>query len=359
MARTLAGVALTLFLILPAGSSATARTAPSNTKEPRVTGTAIEGRTLTAQRGNWAGSTPITYKYQWLRCDSSATNCVDVANATNTTYLLGNGDVGTRMRIRVTATNAAGSANATSNATSVIRAAAATGGPRNTAPPTISGNAAAEETLHTTTGSWAGAQPITFSLQWLRCDAGGNNCVTLPGATDDAYTLRDGDIGHTLRVRVTARNDAGSASVLTAQTAVVQVAAGPPGATKLPSGEVSIPATSVPTNARLVIDRVDFSPAVVRTRAQQITIRVKVKDTRGFAVRDALVFVRSTPVVTTTPTVSRTGMDGWITYTVQPERDFPIRHGYSVQFFVKAYRQGDPPLAGVAAYRLVQVRTEP
>jgi hypothetical protein len=27
-----------------------------------------------------------------------------------------------------------------------------------------------------------------------------------------------------------------------------------------------------------------------------------------------------------------------------------------VQFFVKAFRQGDPPLAGVAAYRLVQVQ---
>jgi hypothetical protein len=28
-----------------------------------------------------------------------------------------------------------------------------------------------------------------------------------------------------------------------------------------------------------------------------------------------------------------------------------------VQFFVKAYRSGDPALAGVAGYRLVQVRT--
>ena len=31
------------------------------------------------------------------------------------------------------------------------------------------------------------------------------------------------------------------------------------------------------------------------------------------------------------------------------------RNGYNVQFFVKAYRSGDPPLAGIAAYRLVQV----
>jgi hypothetical protein len=42
--------------------------------------------------------------------------------------------------------------------------------------------------------------------------------------------------------------------------------------------------------------------------------------------------------------------------TVTPENDFPeLRPAYAVQFFVKAFRQGDPPLAGVAAYRLAQV----
>ena len=38
--------------------------------------------------------------------------------------------------------------------------------------------------------------------------------------------------------------------------------------------------------------------------------------------------------------------------------EFPrpaLRPAYSVQFFVKAFRQGDPELAGVAGYRLVQV----
>ena len=39
-----------------------------------------------------------------------------------------------------------------------------------------------------------------------------------------------------------------------------------------------------------------------------------------------------------------------------PEVDFPaLRNGYSLQFYVKAYRKGDPALAGVAGTRLVQV----
>jgi hypothetical protein len=42
---------------------------------------------------------------------------------------------------------------------------------------------------------------------------------------------------------------------------------------------------------------------------------------------------------------------------VRPERDLPIRNGYNVQFFVKAFRQGDNPLGGIAGYRLVQVAT--
>jgi hypothetical protein len=46
-----------------------------------------------------------------------------------------------------------------------------------------------------------------------------------------------------------------------------------------------------------------------------------------------------------------------VTYQLLPNRTFPRpRRGYNVQFFVKAYRSGDPTLSGIAGYRLVQVR---
>ena len=38
----------------------------------------------------------------------------------------------------------------------------------------------------------------------------GNNCVDIPGATGDTYTLTDEDLGHTIHVIVSASNDAGS-----------------------------------------------------------------------------------------------------------------------------------------------------
>ena len=229
--------------------------------------------------------------------------------------------------------------------------------PRSTAPPTISGTPQVDETLRASQGTWTGTQPITFTFQWLRCNPSGENCLTLSGFTDDAYTVREGDIDKTLRVRVTARNNDGQASRLSAPTALVKAAAGPAGAIKLPNGETSIPVTSVPSTQRLIIDRVDFSPNPVRSTTTPITVKIKVKDTRGFVVRDALVFLRSTPVVTSTPDEKKTEQDGWITYTVQPESDFVIRNGYSTQFYVKAFRQGDPVLAGIAGSRLVQVAT--
>jgi hypothetical protein len=346
-------------LLVPGGAALT-QAAPVNTAEPRISGTTVVGSRLSTTNGSWTNN-PRTFAYQWTRCPTSggrpdALDCAAIGGATSRSYVLVNADAGIRIRVRVTASNNDGASTVASNATETIRAAVSP--PRNQRRPAISGSLNVNETVRATTGTWTGTQPITFSFQWLRCDRGGGNCITQPGFTDDAYTIRDGDIDHTLRVRVNASNVAGSDSAMSPRTGVVQGPALPAGAVRLPNGEISIPVTSVPSNHRLVVDRADFSPNPVRSRQGAITIRVKVKDTRGYVVRDALVFVRSTPVVTATPATQRTGQDGWVQYAVQPEPDFPIRDGYNVQFYVKAYRAGDPVLAGVAGNRLVQVATD-
>jgi hypothetical protein len=252
-------------------------------------------------------------------------------------------------------------------ATVVVAAAAAFGlaapgtaaqaqyAPTNTLAPTISGTAQAGQTVTANNGTWTGDQPLVFSYQWVRCNSGGNNCVAIPNSSGQTYVVAESDVDDTLRVQVTARNSQGSSTATSAQTARVTAAPGPAGAIRLPNGETSIPATSVPAAERLIVDRVDFTPSVVRSRAGAIGIRVKIKDTRGFVVRDALVFLRSTPVVTSTPPETKTSQDGTITFTVQPESDMLIRRGYSTQFFVRARKEGDRPLGGIAGYRLVQV----
>jgi hypothetical protein len=98
--------------------------APTNSTLPSVTGTAIEGQTLTTDNGSWTGS-PTSYAYQWRRCDSAGANCSDISGATGSSYTLVTADVGSKLRAVVTATNAGGSTAATSNATAVVLSSSA------------------------------------------------------------------------------------------------------------------------------------------------------------------------------------------------------------------------------------------
>jgi hypothetical protein len=344
--------------VLSGASIAASATVPANTGEPAVTGMPIEGQTLQTTTGSWTGTQPMTFAYRWVRCGPNGglpdgSNCAPISGAKEKTYKLQHADIGLRLRVRVTATNGSGSATVASNPTATIVA----GKPRNVDPPTITASAVEGNTLQANPGTWTGAPPITFRYQWLRCNASGAGCKDISDATANAYVVRPRDVGSTLRVRVTAQNDAGSRTVTSARTSVVQ-SKGPAGVITLPSGERSIPVTSVPNTERLIVSQVVFSPTPIRSRQDPITVRIRVKDTRGFVVRDALVFIRATPRVTSGGNRQATATDGWVTYQLVPNSNFPQpRSGYNVQFFVKAYRAGDPSLAGVAGYRLVQVAT--
>lgn len=237
----------------------------------------------------------------------------------------------------------------------IATAAQAQYAPQNTALPTISGTPAVGQTLTATTGTWTGA-PTSFAYQWLRCNEAGAACGAIQGATNQTYVVQAADNTARLRVRVTATNATGSTAAESQPTAAV-TQPGPGGQTPLPGGGVSIPVTEVSPPHRLVVERVVFTPNPVRSRLQPIQVRVLVRDTRGFYVRGALVFLRSTPLLTSTPPEQQTQTDGWVTFGIQPRGEFPLRNGWNVQFFVRARKQGDNLLAGVSTRRLVQVRT--
>ena len=108
--------------VIAAPAAAPSASAPSATSSPSVSGTTQEGQTLTASAGSWNGTAPIAYAYQWQRCDFSGAGCAAVAGATAATYALGSGDVGSTLRVSLTASNPAGSATASSTATAVVAA---------------------------------------------------------------------------------------------------------------------------------------------------------------------------------------------------------------------------------------------
>jgi Ig domain of plant-specific actin-binding protein len=93
---------------------------PVNTTEPSISGTARVGSTLQANRGEWAGEQPITYSFQWLRCNDKGDNCSEISGATDTSYVVRDADTGRTIRVRVTARNDRGSSSAISNSTGVV-----------------------------------------------------------------------------------------------------------------------------------------------------------------------------------------------------------------------------------------------
>jgi hypothetical protein len=87
-------------------------TAPSNTSAPLVTGGPIVGQSVSATLGVWSGTTPMTYAYQWQRCNLAG--CVSIPGATRYAYQLVAADLGANVRIVVSATNSAGTTSAAS-----------------------------------------------------------------------------------------------------------------------------------------------------------------------------------------------------------------------------------------------------
>jgi hypothetical protein len=353
LALPLAGAVALAAALLPGAGSAQSQAAPANTGEPRILGTAVEGRTLTATTGSWSGSTPMSFTYRWLRCPTDGgapdgSNCASIGNATSNDYRVRDADVGLRLRVRVTATNTDGSASAASNPTPIVTGAAR---PRNVDPPTISGNPVVGATMTASPGTWSGTTPIDFSYQWRRCDRNGGNCSNISNATGRTYVATSADVGHSLRVRVTARNANGTATATSAPTAVI-VSGAPSGC---PAGDGPVAVQQLAPPARLLVDRLQSSPTMVTRGTAHIVTRLHVSACGGRNVAGALVYATTVPFNQfSIPPEQQTGQDGWVTLQMDRLSGFPAaRRQQLLVMFVRARKQGESVLGGVSTRRLV------
>ncbi len=214
-------------------SLASYATKPANTVLPAISGEAEDERTLTASTGTWTGTPTLTYSYQWESCNTTGEGCASIEGATSSSYTVAHAQVGDTIRVKVTAKNSVGEASASSGQTGTVAAAA----PANTVLPAISGEARDERTLTASTGTWRGTPTITYGYQWESCNSAGEGCTTIEHATEATYRIPHGEVGHTIRARVSATNSAGEAIVTSVPTAAV--AASAPRNTVLPtiSGE--------------------------------------------------------------------------------------------------------------------------
>jgi hypothetical protein len=193
-------------------------TAPANETPPSISGSALVGEQLSASHGTWTGH-PTSYTYQWEDCDAAGGGCSEIAGAESSKYTLLAGDIGDTIRVVVTASNTSGPTSASSDATAPV-VAKAPAAPANTALPAVSGSDVEGDTLKTSTGTWTGS-PTAYAYQWEDCNAAGEGCTAISGATSSSRKLAAGDVGHTLRVVVKATNAGGTGKATSAATSKV------------------------------------------------------------------------------------------------------------------------------------------
>ena len=219
------GLAVSLAMggILAATAAARSAAAPRNVTPPAITGVARDGSLLATSNGTWE-NTPTSFAYQWQRCSPTGESCVNIIGATRRAYRATTADVDHTLRSIVTASNLDGKASATSKPTELVSANTE---PRNRTRPSITGTPQVGEELTADPGTWTGGVR-SFAYQWERCDTSGANCIDVPNANGKAYGVRMADVGHTMRVQVTATNLAGSESSTSDRTGVVRSNVSPP-----------------------------------------------------------------------------------------------------------------------------------
>ena len=205
-----------------APSAPIAAVAPKHKGNPTLSGEFVDGRIVTVSNGNWKGTPPFTYTYQWVRCGHGG--CTSIAGAGGQSYRVQSADITYKLRALVTATNSVGSGKAKSKSSAKVIA----GSPLNLAAPTISGTVLPGQTLTANDGTWVGTPSITFTYQWLSCAPLGGGCSEIPGATEQTHTVGAGEIGDSFEVVVTATNGEGKASATSPETSITGGGVQPP-----------------------------------------------------------------------------------------------------------------------------------
>jgi hypothetical protein len=182
----------------------TQKTPPEVTGEPRVD---VE---LRGSEGTWTAwpPEPVSYSYQWERTPADRDDWHPIEGAQASSYRVTPADIGTRLRLSVTATNPAGAGQpAQSTPTQPV-----TQPPTNTVPPTVEGLAQEAGTLTARRGEWTGWPPPEFAYQWQRQPAGSETWEDIPGASGEMYPVTSSDVESRLRVVVRASSQMGEIS---------------------------------------------------------------------------------------------------------------------------------------------------
>jgi hypothetical protein len=221
------------------------------------------------------------------------------------------------------------------------------GPPSNVSLPTIVGNPRVGNSVNGEPGQWSEAE--SYSFAWLRCNAAGDGCAAIPGATSANYTIDAADANLSIRFEVTAHNDDGSTSANS-----VAVTVKPPSA-----NSNSVPVEELTARPdHLLIPSVKFSPSPFGNPGGKLTVTVTVTlEGTSKAVSGALVYI--TPVPYNWAHASAevpTATDGKVAIKIQTTKALP--HSGALVMQIRARGPGtseEAILGGISTRRLVQV----
>jgi len=235
--------------------------------------------------------------------------------------------------------------------------AASSAAPNNTTPPTVSGTAQEGQTLTADHGAWTGS-PTGYSYQWQRCDKNGGSCAGISGADRRLYDLKNTDVGHTLRVRVTAKNADGSSGASSVPTAVVSEKPAAPAPTGCPSGTGTIQISQLTPPANLAITTFSSNPQVLGRQVGTLSVTAKVTACGNRPVQGALVYAAAVPFnqFTVAPE-TQTDANGSATLNEPQLSGYPASSRQQLlAVFIRARKSGEPQGQGVSTSRLVSFK---
>lgn len=247
-----------------------AKSSPTKTADPTITGTPQVGVELTA--GNDAWSEASTRQYQWYADDVA----IDRAGANAAKFTPTTAEVGKKLKVKVWATaTASGLTGIPATTAETAAVAPDPNQPRqNTALPTITNTKpAVGDTLLANPGTWNPSDGTTeYSYQWL---VDGAPTAASAGLFPFQLKVTDAMLGKRISVRVTALASAGvsEASATSAQTEAVRAATGTPGTKAEPAMTVNV---KVKKSGKVVV-----KAKVTATGVPVVTGQAKVKVTRG------------------------------------------------------------------------------
>ena len=185
---------------------------PLNVEPPAIVGSGREAQPLEATLGTWEGNV-TSREVRWHRCDDAG--CLPLG-ATLQQYAPESGEVGTRLAVEVIATGPGGSTSALSNEVEILAMP-----PAVVVLPELQGVPREGETLSVSTGTWQW-RVDRYEYQWQVCDAFGESCAPVPGATDAHWVPGFAEVGASIRVTVSAVGPGGATEALSPPTSPVQ-----------------------------------------------------------------------------------------------------------------------------------------